>query len=58
MIKLLKHEELAERWGVSPRTLWRLDDIPRVKLGRSVRYKIEDIEAYERRNSGTKWETR
>lgn len=56
--QLLTHEQLAERWQVSPRTLHRMEDVPRVKLGRSLRYRLADIEAYEAEHSGTKWEVR
>jgi predicted site-specific integrase-resolvase len=45
--------DLAARWQVSPRTLerWRwVGTGPAfVRIGGSVRYRVEDIEAYERR---------
>lgn len=52
----LRERELAERWGLSPRTLqrWRLErQGPRfVKFGRSVSYPLEGADgvlAWERR---------
>jgi hypothetical protein len=56
--KLLKHEELADRWQVTPRTLYRIGDLRRVKVGGSIRYRLQDVEAYEEKHAGTKWETR
>ena len=50
MTRLVKERDAAERLGISVRTLqkWRLQgDGPRfVKLGHSVRYDGEDLEAY------------
>ena len=50
-IKHLAQNDLAERWNISARTLerWRwIGDGPHfVKLGGRVRYRLEDIEAYE-----------
>jgi excisionase family DNA binding protein len=46
---LLTALEAAEALAVSPRTLWGLTDrgeIPCVRLGRSVRYDVEDLRAY------------
>jgi predicted site-specific integrase-resolvase len=47
----LNQRELAERWGISARTLerWRwVGARPRfLKLGGRVVYRLEDIEAYE-----------
>jgi predicted site-specific integrase-resolvase len=44
---------LARRWQVSPRTLerWRSDGTGPafVRIGGQVRYRLEDVEAYERR---------
>jgi len=43
--------ELARRWRLSPRTLegWRLKDWgpPFTRVGRGVRYRLQDIEAFE-----------
>jgi hypothetical protein len=49
---LLDRTALALRWGVSPCTIGRYDDLPEVRLGtgKIVRYKLRDIEAYEDRN--------
>ena len=53
-LKMLSTIELAERWGMSNETIaqWRVLDKgpPYVKLGGAVRYRIEDIETYEREN--------
>jgi predicted site-specific integrase-resolvase len=47
----LNQRQVAERWGISPRTLerWRwLGEGPRfLKLGGRVAYRLEDIERYE-----------
>ncbi len=40
---LLKPNDAARMLGISPRTLWGLQDLPRVRIGRSVRYDIEDL---------------
>jgi predicted DNA-binding transcriptional regulator AlpA len=40
---LLKPAEAARALGISPRTLWGLADLPRVRIGRSVRYDVEDL---------------
>ena len=52
MTKLnLKENELAERWGVSPKTLqrWRTErrGPPYLKLSKRVAYPLEDILAFE-----------
>ena len=49
----LSGKELANRWGVSHRTVqrWRLDGVglPYVKIGdRIVRYSLNSIKAYEK----------
>ena len=43
---LLKPDEAARALGISPRTLWGLDDLPRVRIGRSGRYDVEDIQKW------------
>ena len=48
----LDTETLAERWGIAPRTLerWRHErtDGPLFsRIGRSVRYALADVEAFE-----------
>ena len=49
---ILTQRQLAERWSVCEHTLehWRVDGIGPVflKLGSSVRYRLEDIEQFER----------
>ena len=53
--RVLNEQELAERWGVSIKTLqrWRCTALgPRfLKLGNRVGYRVEDVEQYERRVS-------
>lgn len=50
-LRHLNQEQLARRWGISPRTLerWRwLHQGPRyLKIGGRVVYRLEDIEAFE-----------
>jgi predicted DNA-binding transcriptional regulator AlpA len=50
-LRHLHQNEVAHRWGISPRTLerWRwLGQGPTfLKLGGSVVYRLEDIEAFE-----------
>ncbi len=52
-LRHLNQIALADRWNISARTLerWRwIGEGPRyVKLGGRVRYRLEDIEAYEAR---------
>jgi hypothetical protein len=47
----LNEKQLAGRWGVSVRTLQaarvRGSGVPFVRIGRSVRYRLEDVLAYE-----------
>ncbi len=49
--KFLNPKELAERWKVSPSTVerWRWAGIGPifVKIGGLVRYRLDDVEAYE-----------
>lgn len=51
VVRHLDQTDLAERWNISARTLerWRwIGEGPRfVKLGGRVRYRLEDVEAYE-----------
>ncbi len=50
----LDEKQLAERWSISVKTLqaWRLKGGgPRfIKLGRAIRYRLEDIENFESEN--------
>lgn len=52
--KFLSQSELAKRWGISPRTLerwrWAGEGLRFVKIGGLVRYRLEDIMAYEDAN--------
>jgi hypothetical protein len=47
----LNENQLAERWGVSVRTLQAArikgGGVPFIRIGRSVRYRLEDVLAYE-----------
>ena len=49
--EFLRQSEVAQRWGISHRTLerWRwIGQGPRfTKVGGQVRYSVEDIEAYD-----------
>lgn len=51
--KYLSEHELAEKWGISPRTLqrWRwLNQGPNyLKIGGRVRYRPEDVDAFEKK---------
>lgn len=49
--RLLTEKEVEAEYGINHRTLqaWRVrrsDGIPWVSLGRAVRYRVKDIEAY------------
>ena len=49
--QLLTRRELCDRWRVSHETIKRRERagiLPCLKLGRGVRYRIEDIERIER----------
>ncbi|MGO1069680.1 helix-turn-helix domain-containing protein [Lysobacter sp. CA199] len=52
-IPTLSTEELANRWRVAPRTIrrWREEGIGPIsfKIARMVRYRLDDIEGFERR---------
>jgi len=48
---LMTSSEAANHLGISKRTLWRLTfeqlpALPHIRLGRSVRYRPEDLEAF------------
>lgn len=55
----LNEKQLADRWGVSVRTLLAArvngSGVPFIRIGRSVRYRLEDVLAYEqgRRRTST-----
>ena len=40
---LLRPNDAARMLGISPRTLWGLQDLPRVRIGRAVRYDVDDL---------------
>lgn len=48
----INDEQLAVRWGMSAKTLRNLrvagGHVPFVRLGRLVRYRLSDVEAWER----------
>jgi hypothetical protein len=50
-VRHLYQEDVARRWGVSPRTLerwrWEKKGPPYLKIGRHIVYRVEDIEMYE-----------
>lgn len=52
--KLLTRKDLAERWQVSERHIKKLhskgEGPEYLKIGDSVRYKLSDIEDYEKNN--------
>jgi hypothetical protein len=53
----LNEKQLAARWDVSVRTLQAArvngSGVPFVRIGRSVRYRMEDVLAYEQRRLRT-----
>ncbi len=49
MTRLLKSAEAAEMLAISERTLWSLtnaNEIPHIRIGKSVRYSVADLEAW------------
>jgi excisionase family DNA binding protein len=49
--QLLTPQQLADRWQVPKQHVYRLTrrgDIPHLKLGKYIRYRLDWIEAYER----------
>jgi excisionase family DNA binding protein len=55
---LLNPAQAAEALAISPRKLWAMTasgEIPHLRLGRSVRYPVADLEQWieEQRNGGT-----
>lgn len=50
-IVLLTEGQLAARWQISLKKLqadrWRGNGVPFVKIGRLVRYRLADVQAYE-----------
>ena len=50
----ISQKDLAQRWNLSPRTLERWRWLKRgptfVKIGGSIRYRLEDIQSYEQAN--------
>jgi 3-methyladenine DNA glycosylase AlkD len=54
---LLCEQQLASRWGISIKTLqaqrWKGCSVAFIKLGRSVRYRLSDVVAFELANTVT-----
>lgn len=52
--KLIPETQLADRWGVSPRTLQaqrlRGSGCPFIVIGRNVRYRLSDVITFEEQN--------
>jgi excisionase family DNA binding protein len=51
--QLLSEREAAKWLGVCVRTLWAIrasGEIPHVRLGRAIRYDVDDLRAYVARN--------
>lgn len=49
---LIDAREAARRLAISPRTLWQLTkdrDVPSVRIGKCVRYRVVDLEDWARR---------
>lgn len=60
MTTLLDAEQLAQRWRVTEAHVYRLareGRVPTVKLGRYRRWRLEEIETFEK-SGGTSSETR
>lgn len=55
--QLLTEHELAAHWNISIKTLqaqrWKGCGITFIKIGRSVRYRMSDVIAFEQQNSVT-----
>jgi predicted site-specific integrase-resolvase len=53
--RFLCQKQLAQRWGISHRTIenWRYRGrgLPFLRLGGKIYYSVEDIEAYESRRN-------
>lgn len=48
--RLLTSAELAERLKVNERTVYRLRGLPRIRVGRQVRFRASDVEEWLRAN--------
>ncbi|MGO4205678.1 helix-turn-helix domain-containing protein [Rhodococcus sp. TAF43] len=51
---LLKASEVAERWQISQRTVYRLaqaGEIASIRIGESVRFSEEGVQTYEKNNT-------
>ena len=61
-VRHLTTEELAERLGIPAETVkrWRKvgDGPPYLHVGKHVRYRLADVEAWERSRLVTPWEAR
>ena len=52
---LVDSREAARLLGVCPRTIWALTarrDLPAVRIGRAVRYDVDDLRAFAERRKG------
>lgn len=56
-VQLLTEHQLAAHWNISIKTLqaqrWKGCGITFIKIGRSVRYRISDVAAFEQQNMRT-----
>ncbi len=54
MTDFITPSELAKRWGIKGRTLerwrWQRVGIKYIKIGHLIRYRMEDVLAYEAQN--------
>lgn len=51
-VRLLTRKQVAERLALSPRKVWELansTELPCVRIGRSVRFDLRDVEAFVER---------
>jgi hypothetical protein len=48
-VLLLSERQIAHRLSISTRSVRRMD-LPRYKIGRSIRYKLEDVDKYINRH--------
>ena len=46
MSELLRRKQVADQFGITVRSLDRIADLPRVKVGRAVRYRQEDVDRW------------
>lgn len=54
-VEFLTVDEIAERWRVSRMTIYRMvesNELPHLKIGRSIRIRKDVVEWYENRPNG------